>query len=424
MITHKSKKRKNKKTKNKITSIIGLLIVVSIVFYTLYKIISLILVPTDITIVENGIISQEEGAIGYVIREEKVVKGNNYQNGMYKIKAEGEKVANSDSVFRYYSNNEESLNKNINEINNKIQEAISNKTNLVPADVKAIENQIENKIDGLKLKNNIQEIIENKKDIDTYIAKKAKISGDLSKQGEYINDLVKQREEYQLQIKNNSEYVTAPISGVVSYRVDNLEEKLTLDNIETLNKDTLNNLQLKTGQIIATSNEMGKVINNYECYIAAITDSKEAKEAEVGKKVVLRLSTQDEVSANITQISKQEDESILIVFKISDCVEKLIDYRKISFDIIWWRFEGLKVPKSAIIYDNGLSYVVRNRAGYYNKILVKILKESENYCVVDNYDYEELKSIGYKEEEIYNVRKISIYDEIIVNPSLEDFNQQ
>ena len=110
----------------------------------------------------------------------------------------------------------------------------------------------------------------------------------------------------------------------------------------------------------------------------------------------------------------------MLVFKINDCVEKLIDYRKISFDIIWWKYEGLKVPKSAIIYDNGLSYVVRNRAGYYNKILIKILRESDNYCIVDNYDYEDLKNMGYTNSEINNMREISIYDEIVINPSLEN----
>lgn len=416
--------KKSKKNKKKIIKGLFLLIVIGVIIYNLYKVISLILVPTDIMIIENGMISSEESTIGYVIRDEKIAKGNNYSNGMYQIKAEGEKVANGDDIFRYYSNNEESLNENINELNNKIQEAMLGQTDLFSADVKAIENQIENQIDGIKYKNDIQEISENKKDIDTYITKKSKIAGDLSQAGSYINSLIQEREKYQSDLKTNSEYVKAPISGVVSYRVDNLEEILTPNSFDTLNKDMLNEFNLKTGQIVATSNEMGKVINNYECYIAAITNSKEAKEAKIGKKVTLRLSTQDEVSANITYISKQEDESILIIFKINDSVEKLIDYRKISFDIIWWKYDGLKVPKSAIIYDNGLSYVVRNRAGYYNKILVKILKESDNYSIVDNYDYEELISIGYKEEEIYNVRKINIYDEIIVNPTMEDFQNE
>ena len=412
-----------KKTKNKVFNIIKLILIIFIIAIIVYKVIKLILVPTDISVVENGLISSEETAIGYVIRDEKIAKGNNYQNGMYQIKTEGEKVANGDPIFRYYSNNEETLNTNIEELNNKIQEAMLGQTDLFPADIKAIENQIESKIDGLKSKNDIQEIAENKKDINTYITKKSKIAGELSEAGSYINNLIQEREKYQSELKLNSEYVDAPMSGVVSYRVDNLEELLTPNNFEMINKKFLNELNLKTGQIVTTSDQMGKVINNYECYIATIIDSNEAKESELGKKVTLRLSTQDEVKATITYISEQENGDILIVFKINECVEKLIDYRKISFDIVWWNFEGLKVPKSAIIYDNGLSYVVRNRAGYYNKILVKILKESNNYCIVDNYNYEELKNIGFTDAEINNIKKISIYDEIVINPSLKNIEQ-
>ena len=293
-------------------------------------------------------------------------------------------------------------------------------TDLLPRDIEAIDKQIESEIDGLKLKNNIQEISENKKDINTYITKKSKIAGDLSKAGSYINGLIQEREKYQTELKSNSEYINAPMSGIVSYRVDNYEDILTPNKFDTLSKNFLENLELKTGQIIATSNQMGKVINNYECYIAAVMDSEKAKEANIGDKVTLRLSTQDEIKATIEYLSKQEDKSILVVFKISDCVEKLTDYRKISFDVIWWKYEGLKIPKSAIIYDNGLSYVVRNRGGYYSKILVKTLKESDNYCIVDNYSTKELSSMGYEQSEINNMKKISIYDEIIINPELKD----
>ena len=142
-----------------------------------------------------------------------------------------------------------------------------------------------------------------------------------------------------------------------------------------------------------------------------------------GKRVTLRLSNQEEIRAEIKYISKQDDGSVLIVFKINEEVEKLIDYRKISFDIIWWKYEGLKAPKSAIIYDNGLSYVIRNRAGYHTKILIKILKESSNYCIIDNYTYEELKNMGFNGEDINNMRNIAIYDEIIVNPQIDDLKE-
>lgn len=146
------------------------------------------------------------------------------------------------------------------------------------------------------------------------------------------------------------------------------------------------------------------------------------KKQKYGSKVALRLSTQDEIKASIVYKKEENNSEVLIVFKTNENVEKLVDYRKISFDVIWWKYEGLKVPKSTIIYENGLSYVVRDRAGYSSKILVKILKETSNYCIIENYDYNELKEMGFSSEEINKMKNISIYDEIIINPKIENLS--
>ena len=100
---------------------------------------------------------------GYVIRNEKIAKGNNTNNGMIQVKSEGEKVSKYSKIFRYAIENEEEINKKIDELNVKIQEAMLGQTNLLPTDIKAIENQIETKIDGLKSKNDVQEISELKR---------------------------------------------------------------------------------------------------------------------------------------------------------------------------------------------------------------------------------------------------------------------
>lgn len=412
-------KKITKKDRKNIVKMLMPLAIAVVFIYALYKIIKLIVIPTDIVMIENGIIFNEESAVGYVIREEKIAEGNNFSNGMIQIKAEGEKIAKESQIYRYAIENEAEINTKIDELNGKIQEALLGQTDILPSDIKAIENQIEKKIDGLKSKNDIQEISEYKKDINTYITKKSKIAGDLSPAGSYINGLIEERETYKKKLIENAKFVIAPMAGVVSYRVDGLEEMLTPESFESLNKDMLEDLNLQTGQIVSTSNEKAKIINNYECYIATILESDEAKEAAVGKKVNLRLSSQEEVNATISHIAKQEDNSVLLVFKINDCVEKLIDYRKITFDVIWWRYEGLKVPKSAVYYNNGLSYVVRNRGGYQDEILIEILKENDNYCIVGNYDNEDLKSLGFSSQEINTMKSISIYDEIVINPNIQ-----
>lgn len=104
-------------------------------------------------------------------------------------------------------------------------------------------------------------------------------------------------------------------------------------------------------------------------------------------------------------------------------VEKLISYRKISLDIIWWDAEGFRIPNDAIREENGLAYVVRNRNGYYNKMLVKILRQNDEYCIVRQYKTEELKELGFENKEIYNMKNIALYDEIVINPTEEQMLQ-
>ena len=96
-------KEKTKKVKNQ-KKIIIYLVFIFISLYLIYSVYLLLKQPTDKVTVENGILYLEETDIGYIIRDEKVVKGNNYKNGMEQIKAEGEKAAKGESIYRYYSN--------------------------------------------------------------------------------------------------------------------------------------------------------------------------------------------------------------------------------------------------------------------------------------------------------------------------------
>ena len=133
-------KEKTKKVKNKKKIIIGIIFAL-ISLYLMYAVYLLIKQPTDKVTVENGTLFLEETDVGYIIRDEKVVKGNNYKNGMEQIKTEGEKTAKGESIYRYYSKNESDLTKQIAELDTKIQEALEGQTNLYTSDIKLIENQ-------------------------------------------------------------------------------------------------------------------------------------------------------------------------------------------------------------------------------------------------------------------------------------------
>lgn len=403
---------------NKKNYIIFGIVIIFIVIYCIYRIINLVVNPTDTFVVEKGKLSFEETKQGYVIRDETVVKGENYKNGMNQIKTEGEKVAKGEAIFRYYTSGEEKLKQKIQELDVKIQEAWENENNLFSSDIKSIENQIEAKLKESYGINDLQKVKEYKKDINSYITKKAKIAGEKSPSGSYLKKLIEERSKYENELNSGSEYIKAPKSGVVSYRVDGLEETLTPNNFGALSKKMLEDLNLKTGQIVSTNEESGKIIDNFYCYIATIIDEDtlQKENAEVGSKIKIRLSNEKEVEAQIAYISKESEKEDLVILKIEKYVEELINYRKISFDIIWWNVTGLKVSNEAIHYEENnqeLAYIIRKRVGYTDKIYVKVLKQSDKYSIIENYDdSSELTEKGVSKDELENRKKIAMYDEV------------
>ena len=291
-------------------------------------------------------------------------------------------------------------------------------------DVKNIENQIDEKVSELNKLTDNSKINEFKKEINELVYKKAKMVGENSKQGSFLKDLINQRANLEASLNSGAEYVKAPMSGIVSYRVDGLEETLTPNNLDTLTGEYLNNLNLKTGKIVATNDEAGKIIDNFTCYIATISKSEQAKQAKVGDSVKVRISSSLELSAKITNIKQEGEDEYLIVLEINKGISELTNYRKISFDLIWLSYTGFKVPNQAIVEKDGLTYVVRKRAGYETKVLVKIAKSNEKevkndkYTIIENYKTSELQDLGLSSKEINAYKGIALYDEIIMNPDL------
>lgn len=415
-------KEEVKKTKTLNRNKIFVAIVLTVVLaYTMYIIYLLIKQPTDTFTVDNGTLYLEEITEGYIIRDETIVQGENYKNGMEQLVAEGEKAAKNESIFRYYSNNETNLKKKIEELDSEIQEAMANEnTSIYSSDLKLIEGQIDEKVKAISGLTDTSKIEEYKKEIEDLSLKKSKIAGELSPSGSHIKQLIEERSTYESQLNSGSEYVKAPRSGIVSYKVDGLESQLTTTDFSTLSKDYLESLDLKTGKMIATNEECGKVIDNFACYIAVFLNSDKAKEAEIGDKVTAVLSSGEELDAQITYTKQEEDGDILLVLEVNKLTEELINYRKISFNLVWWSYSGLKVPNQAIVEKDDLQYVVRSRAGYLDKLLVKVLRQNDNYAIVTTYTTDELKELGYTTQEISSYKKITLYDEILINPNLDN----
>lgn len=391
--------------------ILLILLGIVVIAYLIFNTIRLVASPADTYVVEKGVLNLKENTEAYVIRNEIVLQGTNYKNGMEKVVTEGKRVAKGEPVFRYYVNGESTIKSEIAELDKKIAEAQKNETTIYNTDIEVLKGRIKDLEEKIYQSNNIEEINNYKKEIDDYSYKISTIMGGSSQSSPYLKELVSQKTAYLNKLTDGAEEIKSDYSGTISYRIDNLENVFTANDFSYLKKSFLDGLNLRTGQLIETSNEKGKVITEFACYLAIEMNSDAAKSATVGSKVKIELDVDSRFNAEVVAIN-EDDDCRIIVFKINDLQEKLINYRKIAVSVIWWETTGLKVPNSALIDRDGKKYIQRNRAGYSAEVLVKVLQQNDSYAIVDNYSSNELQEMGYSSEEIQNRYTIKQYDKI------------
>ncbi len=262
--------------------IIIMIIVLAFLIVIVQKGVELLQNIAQICVVEQGSLKFEESAEGYILRDEIVLQGENYKNGMVQLVSEGQRIAKNSPAFRYYSNGEEEILRKIANLDDEINAEIESSGLMIwSTDITNLENQIEKVVDSIYDLNNLEEIQDKLALLDTYVSKKTKITGNLSPADSHVKSLIEQRNSLESSLSNSSETMTSPISGMISYRVDGLEEILGVKDFSYLSTELLKSLDTKSSSMIATSTEKGKVVNNFECYIACPMNTEKASTAKV-----------------------------------------------------------------------------------------------------------------------------------------------
>ena len=176
------------------------------------------------------------------------------------------------------------------------------------------------------------------------------------------------------------------------------------------------------GATIPLNNNNCKIINNFNSYIATFMNTEKANTANVGDEVTLRLTTGNILPAKIVYLGESTKDGRVIVFEIREGIENLIEFRKISMDVIWWDYSGYKVSNSVLISRDGKNLISRDGKNYVQKykttsseiILVKVKRQNDTYSIISNYTDEELSEMGLSQEEINKRTKIKLYDRLLV----------
>lgn len=399
----KAKHFSNKKSIIVMVIIILVIIIASIIIYeSVFK-------KSETYTVVNGYVEKSNDTQGIVIKQEKLINLSN-NNAIIPLIEQGKRVRKSEPVAIYKDNSYQEYINRVNELDKQIETLIKDLPQTYSNDISYIENQIELLAKQAKKTTSYIKIQEYKTKIDELSNQKITLLGELSPSGSKVRELIDQRTKIEESYKNSSDNIKSPMSGCITYKIDELENFTDISNVFNYTSSDIDDILVKYKENV--SSDFGiKVINNFLAYlIVKVQNNEYIKE---GNSYYIRFTDKTDLK-EIAVLSKTiniDDENKYCIFKITNGIEKIIDSRIENIEIIWTKETGMAVPLDGITLDNdsniGKVTIIKN--GDYAEVTVKVVLSNDNIAIVENLTDEEKLN-----NNIQNNNKLEVFDQLVI----------
>ena len=376
-------------------------------------------VRTPVELMTAKLIQQEEAVTGdaYFVWNERVYTAAG--NGtIYHYADEGARVGKDRLISTVYNGQvpEETL-QEINNIDKKIQklEGEQQKSSLY-VDEYTMENRVENiknQIIAAVQSNDIEKISEYKAEL------KAIYSGNEPKStADELARLKSEKAAKEQQLGQSKNDIYSDCSGVFSRNIDGLESTLRVDQLETCGVSEFISLPKTDQQVPASAAVSGdavcKVIDNHTWYTAVLIDENAAEQL-VGRKTVkihFDRAPGVEIDASVLRLSDPTEGKRLAVLRCDQYADGIFSLRESGVELILEKYQGFRVPVSAIRVEDGQKGVMVKKGG------AEIFKPCE--IVYTDHEREELIITPVKDAK----RVLEEYDHIIIGEKWKKENNQ
>jgi len=222
------------------------------------------------------------------------------------------------------------------------------------------------------------------------------VEGDRQRAGSKIAEII---------TSNNIKSIYSNKAGIISFAVDGLESKINIDNINNINLNNFDEIKGDyqhriSGRDIDKSEPLYRVVNNFELYLIAASEKKEAERFSLNEIVFIQEKNSSELlKAVITNIINLQNGSYIFI-KMDLFVPQWLNVRRVNVNFIKNIYRGIKIPKKAVFNQPSGQGVLKVTG--YNK-----------------YEFQEILVLEGNKDEVI-VSGLEVGDEVITNP--EDFN--
>lgn len=195
--------------------------------------------------------------------------------------------------------------------------------------------------------------------------------------------------------------IKAAQSGYFVSVTDGYESVLTVDRIDEITPEFLSDMKSeKTPQ-----NAVGKIVSDYEWYIAAKVSINDSLKYKAGDKLTIRtdIKTNPTLPVKVRQINiSEESDSAVVIFSCQQMSSELACMRTGPMTVVSKTYEGLKIPRKSLRVVDGETgvYIVSGILLKFVPVKVIYTDEKEGYVIC--------------EQEQTTSDVLRLYDEVVV----------
>lgn len=244
---------------------------------------------------------------------------------------------------------------------------------------------------------------------------------DISEISSLINlsnqELEDRRDELSREISTSNVVYKSEVAGIVSYKIDNLEDVLTEESIPEIDYNFLleNTPKEITGQQnqVKMGDPLYKLIDNFLYYISIPIDNvEEISNYSKGDSVELLINSKITLRGTVEEINKTDNTGVMTV-RLKEKLSEVGFDRQLDVSVVKDKDSAFVIPtKSIVEINNQLGVYVLELNGIVRFRPIDIITQRDLDTIISVGD-----SNGYiKDINNEDVRTLTVFDEVIIEP--------
>lgn len=343
-------------------------------------------------------------AIGTFIRDEVAVTYDG-KGTLHYVLQNGEKVAKNGTIASVFESDAASAAATrINEIDEQLTviSEMEGYNNSTAVDVTTINNRIQKHLNGFVYAaqdGRFEDVDENVSNLLTMMTRKQVATGEQNDFGALKKSLLEEKNSLTKKMGQPKGTITSENAGYFVTNADGFESMFDVQNLGKYTQE-----YLKETKATSVSDQIiGKIVFDYEWYLAVPTTLSESKYYKIDEKVTIKtdITSSPRLTATLHSVNlSKEGDGVVMIFRCNEMNSELASMRNGAVTVIKDEYTGIKVSNKALRHVDGVTgvFVVSGIEAKFVKTEIVYSTEEYAICKLNTGDG----------------TKLRIYDEIIV----------